>query len=133
MAGGCRRCINLIAGARSPPSTRYRDKAVIWHLCKGWAALLSERYQEAVEFTTEAVEANPEFPDVYAVLAAAHGHLGNAAAASESLAEFLRRTPALTAADERLNRPFECRRLAGSTRTLSGRPALRGSISRIFE
>src|SRR2546421_71819 len=27
MAGGCRRCINLIAGARSPPSMRYRDKA----------------------------------------------------------------------------------------------------------
>jgi len=23
---------------------------IIWHLCKGWAALLSERYQEAVEF-----------------------------------------------------------------------------------
>jgi adenylate cyclase len=79
---------------------------VIWHLCKGWAALLSERYQEAVEFTTEAAEANSEFPDVYAVLAAAHGHLGNAAAAGEALAEFLRRTPALTASDERLNRPF---------------------------
>src|SRR5438874_2422500 len=76
---------------------------VIWHLCKGWAALLSERYQEAVEFTTEAVEANPEFPDVHAVLAAAHGHLGNADAATESLAVFLQRTPALTAADERLN------------------------------
>ena len=106
MAGGCRRCINLIAGARSPPSTRYRDKAVIWHLCKGWAALLSERYQEAVEFTTEAVEANPEFPDVHAVLAAAHGHLGNIPAASRALAGFLRRSPALTATDERLNRPF---------------------------
>ncbi len=79
---------------------------VIWHLCKGWAALLSERYQEAVEFTTEAAEANPEFPDVHAVLAAAHGHLGNAAAAGEALSEFLRRTPALTAGDERLNRPF---------------------------
>jgi adenylate cyclase len=79
---------------------------VIWHLCKGWAALNSERYREAVEFTTVAAEANPEFPDVYAVLAAAHGHLGDAAAAGEALAEFLRRTPALTAADERLNRPF---------------------------
>ena len=40
------------------------------------------------------------------MLAAAHGHLGNAAAAGEALAEFLRRTPALTASDERLNRPF---------------------------
>jgi adenylate cyclase len=80
---------------------------VIWHLCKGWAALLSERYQEAVEFTTAAFEANrDEFPDVYAVLAAAHGHLGDAAAARGALAEFLRRTPAVTASDERLNRPF---------------------------
>ncbi|HEY8871469.1 MAG TPA: adenylate/guanylate cyclase domain-containing protein [Stellaceae bacterium] len=79
---------------------------VIWHLCKGGAALNSERYREAVEFTTAAAEANPEFPDVYAVLAAAHGHLGNAVAADEALAEFLRRTPARTASDERLNRPF---------------------------
>jgi adenylate cyclase len=79
---------------------------VIWHLCKGWAALLSERYEQAVEFTTEAVAANGEFPDNYAVLAAAHGHLGNVAAAGEALSEFLRRTPALTASDERLNRPF---------------------------
>jgi len=79
---------------------------VIWHLCKGWAALLSERYQEAVEFATEAVEANPEFPDNYAVLAAAHGYLGNAVAARAALDELLRRMPGLTAADERLNRPF---------------------------
>jgi adenylate cyclase len=79
---------------------------VIWYLCKGWAALLSERYQEAVEFTTEAVEANPEFPDVHAILAAAHGHLGNIGPARDALAEFLQRTPALTASDERLDRPF---------------------------
>jgi adenylate cyclase len=79
---------------------------VIWHLCKGWAALLAERYREAVEFATEAVEANAEFPDNYAVLAAAHGHLGNDAAARTALGEFLRRSPVLTAADERLNRPF---------------------------
>src|SRR5207244_5077710 len=69
---------------------------IIWHLCKGWAALNSEHYQEAVEFTTEAVEANPEFPDVYAVLAAAHGHLGNAAAAGGAPATFVLRTPAAT-------------------------------------
>jgi adenylate cyclase len=79
---------------------------VIWHLCKGWAALLSERDQEAIGFTTEAVAANPEFPDNYAVLAAAHGHLGNTGKARAALDEFLRRSPVLTAADERLNRPF---------------------------
>jgi len=33
---------------------------VIWHLCKGWAALLTQRYEEAVEFATLAAEANPE-------------------------------------------------------------------------
>ena len=75
-------------------------------MCKGWAALLSERYREAIEFTTEAVEANREFPDTYAVLAAAHGHLGNAAAARAALEQMLRRMPGLTASDERLNRPF---------------------------
>src|SRR5215472_15459122 len=80
---------------------------IIWHLCKGWAALLSERYQEAVELATEAAGANPEFPDTHAVLAAAHGHLGNAAAARAALDEFLRRSPVLSASDERLKtRPF---------------------------
>jgi adenylate cyclase len=79
---------------------------IIWHLCQGWAALLAERYPEAVAFATEAVEANPEFPDVYAVLAAAHGHLANAAAARAALHELLRRMPGLTISDERLNRPF---------------------------
>ena len=36
----------------------------------------------------------------------AHGHLGNAVAARAALDELLRRMPGLTAADERLNRPF---------------------------
>ena len=80
--------------------------ASIWPLPKGWAALLSERYQEAVAFAAEAAEANPEFPDIYAVLAAAYGHLGDAAAARAALDKFLRRSPVLSAADERLNRPF---------------------------
>ena len=79
---------------------------ILWHLGKGWAALLSERYGEAVLFATEAAEANPEFPDNYAVLAAAYGHLANAVAARAALDELLRRMPGLTAADERLNRPF---------------------------
>lgn len=79
---------------------------IIWHLNKGWAALLSERFEEAIEFATEAVEANPEFPDNYAVLAAAHGHMGDAGAARTALDQLLRRMPGLTAADNRFNRPF---------------------------
>jgi len=54
---------------------------------------------------TEAAGANPEFPDIYTVLAAAHGHLGNAAARA-ALDELLRRMPGLTTGDERLGRPF---------------------------
>jgi adenylate cyclase len=79
---------------------------VTWHVCKGWAALLSERYPEAVEFATEAQEANPEFPDVYAVLASAQGHLGNSEAGREALYELMQRMPGLTTTDSRLNRPF---------------------------
>ena len=84
-----------------------RDPLLItFHLLQGWAALLSERFAEAVEFATKAADANPEFPDVYAVLAAAQGHLGNTAPARAALDELLRRMPGLTASDERLNRPF---------------------------
>jgi len=44
-------------------------------LCKGSSVLTAERYEEAVEFATQACEANAEFPDIYAVLAAASGQL----------------------------------------------------------
>jgi tetratricopeptide (TPR) repeat protein len=79
---------------------------VIWHLAKGWAALLAGRYDEAIEFTEQAREANPEFPDIYAVLASAHGHLGKATAARSALDQLLQRMPGLTASDGRLDRPF---------------------------
>jgi len=91
---------------------------VIWHLCKGWAALTAERYEEAVAFATQAGEANPEFPDIYAVLASANGQLGRAAAARAALDQLLRRMPGLTASDERLDRPFA--RAADRERFLEG-------------
>jgi len=91
---------------------------VIWHLCKGWAALLAERYEEAVEFTAHAREANPEFPDIYAVVASAYGHLGNTAAARAALDQLLHRMPGLTASDARLARPFA--RMADRERFLEG-------------
>ena len=78
---------------------------VIWCLCRGWAALTAERYEEAVEYATQAAEANPEFPDIYAVLASAYGHLGRAVDARGALDQLLQRMPDLTASDERLNRP----------------------------
>ena len=84
-----------------------RDPLLItWHLCKGWAALAAERYEEAIEFTMQAAEANSEFPDIYAVLAAANGQLGRVAAARTALDELARRMPPLTTSDARLDRPF---------------------------
>ncbi len=91
---------------------------VIWYLCKGWAALTAERYEEAAEFATQAGEANPEFPDVYAVLASANGQLGREMAARAALDQLSRRMPGLTASDERLNRPFA--RAADRARFLEG-------------
>jgi tetratricopeptide (TPR) repeat protein len=79
---------------------------LLWYLPKGWAALNAECYEEAIEFAIRAAEAHPEFPDVYAVRAAAEGHLGRVDAGRATLDELLRRMPALTVADERLNRPF---------------------------
>src|SRR5215831_3774984 len=91
---------------------------VIWHLCKGWAALLAGRYEEAVEFAELAREANPEFPDIYAVLASAYGHLGNITASCAALDQLLHRMPGLTASDQRLARPFA--RAADRERFLEG-------------
>ena len=42
---------------------------IIWHLGKGWAALLAGHDEEAVEYAMQTAEANPEFSDIYAVLA----------------------------------------------------------------
>ena len=80
---------------------------IIWHVCKGWAALLTQRYEEAVGFATLAAEANPEFPDIYVVLAAANGQLARVDAARAALDQLSRRMPALTTNDERLSRPLE--------------------------
>jgi adenylate cyclase len=68
--------------------------------------LTAEQYEEAVEFATQAGEANQEFPDIYAVLAAAAGQLNRTAAARAALDQLLLRMPSLTVSDPRLNRPF---------------------------
>ena len=79
---------------------------VIWLLSKGWAALLAGRDEEAVEYATQAAEANPEFPDIYAVLASTNGHLGKGGPARAAWDQLSRRMPGLTVDDERLSRPF---------------------------
>ena len=69
---------------------------------------MTQRYEEAIEFASHAAEANPEFPDIYAVLAVVNGQLGRVDAARAALDQLLRRMPALTTNDKRLNRPFGC-------------------------
>jgi adenylate cyclase len=91
---------------------------LLWYLPKGWAALNAERYEEAIEFAIRAAEAHPEFPDVYAVRAAAEGQLGRVDAGRSTLDELLRRMPGLTASDPRLDRPFG--RAADRERFLEG-------------
>jgi TolB-like protein/class 3 adenylate cyclase len=91
---------------------------VIWHLSKGWAALLAGRYEEAVAFAELAREANRVFPDIYAVLASAYGHLGINAASRSALDQLLYRLPGVTLSDERLVRPFA--RVADRERFLEG-------------
>ena len=95
-----------------------REILVIWHLCNGWAALLARRYEEAVEFTELAREANRVFPDIYAVLASAYGHLGSNTASRAALDQLLYRMPGVTPSDERLVRPFA--RVADRERFLEG-------------
>ena len=91
---------------------------LLWYLPKGWAALNAERYEEAIEFAIRAAEAHPEFPDIYAVRAAAEGQLGRVDAGRSTLDELLRRMPGLTASDPRLDRPFG--RAADRERFLEG-------------
>jgi len=88
---------------------------VIWHLCKDWAALLSERYAEC--YRVHDRSGGSQCRISRCVLAAAHGHLGNIAPARQSRAEFLRRIPVLTVGDERLIRPLRAPNTASDSST----------------
>jgi adenylate cyclase len=91
---------------------------VLWHAGMGWAALSAGRFEETIEFEMRAAEANPEFTDTYAILAAACGLLGRAADARAALEQLLRRMPGLIVSDPRLDRPFA--RAADRERFLEG-------------
>jgi len=58
------------------------------------------------------------FPDIYAVLASAYGHLGSHTASRSALDQLLYRMPGVTASDERLVRPFA--RVADQERFIEG-------------
>jgi len=91
---------------------------VLLYQTMGWAAFTAGRFEETIEFAMQATEANPEFPDIYAALAAANGHLGRASAARAALDQLQQRMPGLTTGDPRLDRPFA--RAADRERFLTG-------------
>jgi adenylate cyclase len=66
---------------------------VIWHTAGAWSHLHAERFAEAVEWSQEAIDFNPNFPDAHGVLAASAAHLGRIGEASSGLERFMRLLP----------------------------------------
>jgi TolB-like protein/Flp pilus assembly protein TadD len=79
---------------------------VIWYTASAWAHLSAERLEQAADCGQRAIDCNPAFPDGHGTLAAASAHLGRAAEARAALEGYMRLLPGLTAADDRLVRPF---------------------------
>ena len=79
----------------------------VWHVGKAWASLAAGRFPEAIEHVRNGIENNPEFVDLYGVMAAAHGHLGEATPAAAALEQYQKRIPGLIRNDPRLERPFK--------------------------
>jgi adenylate cyclase len=79
---------------------------IIWLIGSAWAAFAEEQFDLANDWLAKARRENPQFPDVYTLLAASHAHIGNADAAKDALAELMQLLPGLSLDDSRLVRPF---------------------------
>jgi adenylate cyclase len=107
---------------------RYLDEAIrnsardpllcIWHVAKSWASLAAGRFVETIEHAHHGIEIDPEFVDLYGVLAAAYGHLGEVTPAAAALEQYQTRMPRLIRNDPRLERPFK--RLEDRERFIDG-------------
>ncbi len=80
---------------------------VVWNICKAWASLNEEKYDDCYYFADLAVETKPEFADGYLLLAASAGHLYLKEKARVALTSLNERMPNLTINDPRLNRPLK--------------------------
>ncbi|HUT49914.1 MAG TPA: tetratricopeptide repeat protein [Alphaproteobacteria bacterium] len=80
---------------------------VIWHAAPAWAALITERYDEAIAYANKALAESRSFVDTYVILASACGHAGRIDEAKAALDEYQRHLPGLTLNDPRLIRPFK--------------------------
>jgi adenylate cyclase len=80
---------------------------IIWFIGGAWASFVEERFVEALEWLDKARRENPQFPDVYTLLAASHVLLDQMAPARAAADELSRILPGLTLGDARLVRPLK--------------------------
>ncbi len=78
---------------------------VAWYQARAHAALGTEQYEEAAIWAKKSIEAYPDLPAGWRVLAACYGHLGRLEEAAAALREVLRRYPDLTIESIRASQP----------------------------
>ena len=80
---------------------------IIWLMGSAWACFVEARFVEALKWIEKARRENPQFPDVYTLLAASHGCLDQEEPARATATELTRILPGLTITDARLTRPLK--------------------------
>ncbi len=78
---------------------------VVWYQARAHAALGTEQYEEAAIWAKKSIEASPEMPAGWRVLASCYGHLGRIEEATTALQEVLRLYPDLTIESIRASHP----------------------------
>ncbi len=98
-----------------------RDPArVLWHLSRGWAAILAGRYEESLLSARKMVESNPDFPGGWRQLAADYGQLGRLEEARQAVAQLRRLVPDVSIASTRARVPYATQSRDGMERFLDG-------------
>ncbi len=79
---------------------------VYWFGHLGLASFVEERYEDACDWGSKAIQENPRFPGGHRLLASSYGQLGKVKEAATELKELLLLMPGMTADDVRRQVPF---------------------------
>ena len=79
---------------------------VYWFGHLGLASFVEERYEDACDWGSKAIQENPRFPGGHRLLASSYGQLGRVNEAATELKELLLLMPGMTADDVRRQVPF---------------------------
>ena len=79
---------------------------VYWFGHLGLASFVEERYEDACDWGSKAIQENPRFPGGHRLLASSYGQLGRVKEAATELKELLLLMPGMTADDVRRQVPF---------------------------